>query len=188
VIARRRNGSRGREARLVKRFWIWAPLGVFVVFVLTVAWSLYRPDDRLHPSQMIGKPFPATALPAGASDRPAFAGAVGTARLVNVFASWCVPCIAEARVLGDMAASGVRIDGVAIRDKRADVDRFLAKNGNPYRTIGLDADSTVQIAIGSSGVPETFVVDGKGIIRFQHIGEITPADVSVVLAKLREAQ
>jgi cytochrome c biogenesis protein CcmG, thiol:disulfide interchange protein DsbE len=99
-----------------------------------------------------------------------------------------VPCIAEARVLGDMAASGVRIDGVAIRDKRADVDRFLAKNGNPYRTIGLDADSTVQIAIGSSGVPETFVVDGKGIIRFQHIGEITPADVSVVLAKLREAQ
>jgi len=172
----------------MKRFWLWAPLGVFVVFVLVVAYSLYRPDDRLHPSQMIGKPFPATTLPAAASDRPSFASSAGEARLVNVFASWCVPCIAEARVLGDIAASGVRIDGVAIRDKRADVDAFLAKNGNPYRTIGLDADSTVQIAIGSSGVPETFVVDGKGVIRFQHIGEITPADVDIVLAKLREVQ
>jgi cytochrome c biogenesis protein CcmG, thiol:disulfide interchange protein DsbE len=172
----------------VKLFWLWAPLGVFVVFVLTVAYSLYRPDDRQHPSQMIGKPFPATALPAAASDRSTFAAKTGEARLVNVFASWCVPCIAEARVLGDIAASGVRIDGVAIRDKRDDVDAFLAKNGNPYRTIGLDADSSVQIAIGSSGVPETFVVDGKGIIRFQHIGEITPADVDIVLAKLREAQ
>lgn len=172
----------------MKRFWLWAPLGVFVVFALVVAYSLYRPSDKLHPSQMIGKAFPATALPAAASDRPPFASATGEPRLVNVFASWCVPCIAEARVLGDIAATGVRIDGVAIRDKRADVDAFLARHGNPYRTIGLDADSTVQIAIGSSGVPETFVVDGKGIIRFQHIGEITPADVDLVLAKLREAQ
>lgn len=170
------------------RLWLWLPMGVFAAFVLVVAYSLYRPDDRLHPSQMIGKPFPAAALPAAASDRPAFASAAGEARLVNVFASWCVPCIAEARVLGEMAAMGARIDGVAIRDKRADVDRFLAKNGNPYRTIGLDADSAVQIAIGSSGVPETFVVDAKGIIRFQHIGEITPDQTPMILEKLRAAQ
>lgn len=172
----------------MKRFWLWAPLGVFAVFVLVVAQGLYSPDDRRHPSKMIGKPFPPTALPAAASDRPTFAAQVGEPRLVNVFASWCVPCIAEARVLGEIAGGGVRIDGIALRDKRADVDGFLGKHGNPYRTIGLDADSSVQIAIGSSGVPETFVVDGKGIIRFQHIGEITPADVPIVLAKLNEAQ
>lgn len=172
----------------MKRFWLWAPLGLFVAFVIVAAFSLYNPDDKRHPSQRIGTPFPPTALVAAASDRPAFAAQLSEARLVNVFASWCVPCIAEARVLGEMARSGVRIDGIAIRDKRIDVDAFLAKNGNPYRTIGLDADSSLQIAIGSSGVPETFVVDGKGIIRFQHIGEITPEDVPVVIKKLREAR
>ncbi len=172
----------------MKRFWLWAPLAVFALFVLVVAKGLYSPDDRQHPSKMIGKPFPPTALPAAATDRPTFAAQTGEARLVNIFASWCVPCIAEARVLGEIAASGVRIDGIALRDKRADVDKFLAKNGNPYRTIGLDADSSVQIGIGSSGVPETFVVDGKGVIRFQHIGEITPADAPMILDKLRAAQ
>ncbi len=170
------------------RFWLWLPLAVFIIFTGVVAYSLARPDDRLHPSKMIGKPFPIATLPPAASDRPTFAPLPGEPRLVNVFASWCVPCIAEARMLGAMAAQNVRIDGVAIRDKRADVDGFLARNGNPYRTIGLDADSSVQLAIGSSGVPETFVVDGKGIIRFQHIGEIKPEDVSNVLAKLTAAR
>ncbi len=172
----------------MKRFWLWAPLGIFLAFIVVVAYSLYRPGDQRHPSQMIGKAFPLAELPAGASDRPTFAARVGKARLVNVFASWCVPCVAEARVLENLAASGVRIDGIAIRDRQADVDAFLAKNGNPYRTIGLDADSSVQIAIGSSGVPETFVVDGRGLIRFQHIGEITPDDVGTILANVREAQ
>jgi cytochrome c biogenesis protein CcmG, thiol:disulfide interchange protein DsbE len=172
----------------VTRLWLWAPLAIFVAFVVVVAVQLYAPADRTQPSQRIGQMFPPTELPAAASSRPTFAAKTGEARLVNVFASWCVPCIAEARVLGEMAAAGVRIDGIAIRDKRADVDRFLAKNGNPYRTIGLDADSTVQIAIGSSGVPETFVVDGRGVIRFQHIGEITPGDVPKILAKLGEAK
>ncbi len=170
------------------RFWLWLPLAMFVVFAGVVAYSLARPDDRLHPSKMIGKPFPLVTLPAAASDRPVFAANPGAPRLVNVFASWCVPCIAEARVLGAMTAQGVRIDGVAIRDRREDVDGFLARNGNPYRTIGLDADSSVQLAIGSSGVPETFVVDAKGVIRHQHIGEVTAGDVPELLNLLRAAQ
>ena len=80
------------------------------------------------------------------------------------------------------------IDGVAIRDKRADVDLFLARNGNPYRAIGLDVDSSIQMAIGSSGVPETFVVDRKGIIRHQHIGDIGEQDIPEILAALKAAE
>ncbi len=172
----------------MKRFWLWLPLAMFVTFAVVVGISLIRPDDRLHPSKMIGKPFPIATLPAAASDRPTFAANAGEPRLVNVFASWCVPCIAEARVLGAMNAQNIRIDGVAIRDRREDVDRFLATNGNPYRTIGLDADSSVQLAIGSSGVPETFVVDGRGIIRHQHIGEITADDVPKLIDMLKAAR
>ena len=67
------------------------------------------------------------------------------------------------------------------------VAAFLARNGNPFRRIGADDVSAVQMGIGSSGVPETFVIDGKGVIRYQHIGEIRPEHVPMLLAKLREA-
>lgn len=174
----------------MKRFWLWAPLVLFVVFFGVVASGLYAPDDRNHPSKMVGKPLPAFALPAAASSKPALSSTdfAGKPRLLNVFASWCVPCIAEAPILTKLAQQGVVIDGVAIRDRPADVDRFLARNGNPYRAIGSDVDSSVQLAIGSSGVPETFVIDSRGIIRHQHIGNITPDDVPTILAALKAAQ
>jgi cytochrome c biogenesis protein CcmG/thiol:disulfide interchange protein DsbE len=171
----------------MKRLVIWAPLAAFVIFFAVVALQLYKPDNREHPSQFVGHPFPVVQLPAASSSRPTFA-ATGGPRLVNVFASWCIPCIAEAPVLGGMTAQGAVIDGVAIRDRREDVDAFLAQNGNPYRTIGLDANSRVQLAIGSSGVPETFVVDAKGVIRHQHIGAVTEGDVPELLQKLRDAR
>jgi cytochrome c biogenesis protein CcmG/thiol:disulfide interchange protein DsbE len=91
-------------------------------------------------------------------------------------------------VLTQLAQRGVRIDGVAIRDARGDVDAFLARHGNPFQHIGLDARSTLQFYLGSSGVPESFIVDGKGIIRYQHIGAIMPQDVDTILAKLHEAE
>jgi cytochrome c biogenesis protein CcmG/thiol:disulfide interchange protein DsbE len=106
---------------------------------------------------------------------------------VNIFASWCVPCIAEAPQLTALQQRGAIIEGVAIRDARADVDKFLANHGNPYDRIGLDARSTLQFYLGSSGVPESFIVDGKGVIRYQHWGPIMPKDVDVILQKLREA-
>jgi cytochrome c biogenesis protein CcmG/thiol:disulfide interchange protein DsbE len=67
------------------------------------------------------------------------------------------------------------------------VDDFLRRHGNPYQRVGLDARSALQFHLGSSGVPETFVVDGKGVIRYQHIGAIGPQDVETILARLREA-
>ena len=98
-----------------------------------------------------------------------------------------MPCIAEAPRLAALERAGAPIYGVAIRDTREDLENFLQQNGNPFARIGADDLSEVQLKIGSSGVPETFVVDGKGIIRYQHIGDIRESDVPLLLEKLREA-
>lgn len=169
---------------------IWLPLILFGAFFALVIWGLVRPADREVASAFIGKPLPQFALEAAVEDRPGLATTdfkVGKPKLLNVFASWCVPCAIESPQLAALAQQGVEIDGVAIRDRREDVARFLATNGNPFARIGKDDLSQVQLAIGSSGVPETFVIDGKGVIRYQHIGEIRAEDMPLILEKLKEA-
>jgi cytochrome c biogenesis protein CcmG/thiol:disulfide interchange protein DsbE len=99
-----------------------------------------------------------------------------------------VPCITEVKVLQALKSQGVPIDGIAIRDRPDDLARFLAENGDPYQRIGSDAQSKVQISLGSSGVPESFIVDGKGIIRYQHIGPIEASVVPMILNKLEQAR
>lgn len=74
--------------------------------------------------------------------------------------------------------AGVEIDGIAVHDNSADLSRFLTENGNPYDRIGLDQDGKAQIALGSAGVPETFVIDGQGKVIYQHIGVVTEADMA----------
>lgn len=175
----------------MRRFWIWAPLAGFVVFFALVAFGLISPADRKITSQMIGKPVPAFDLPAGVAGRAPFSStelATGEPRLLNVFASWCVPCIAEAPVLMELKRQGVKIDAIALRDRPEDVAAFLGRNGDPYERIGSDVASRVQLAMGSSGVPETFVIDGEGVIRHQHIGDIRPEHVAGILAELEKAR
>ena len=175
----------------MKHWAIWLPLALFGVLFAVFATGLIAPSDRTISSQMIGKPLPAFDLPQAVPDRPALAKANftdGKPKLLNVFASWCVPCVAEAPYLQQLADAGVQINGVAIRDRGPDVQQFLARNGNPYARIGADDVSKIQFDLGSSGVPETFVIDGKGIIRYQHIGDIRPEHVPVILQKLKEAQ
>ncbi|WP_416464140.1 redoxin family protein [Sphingomonas sp. VDB2] len=175
----------------MRRLLIWLPLVLFLAFVGLFASGLFKPDDRVIHSRLVGQLLPAFSLPAAASDRPALAStqlATGKPRLLNIFASWCVPCAAEAPQLEALQKAGAQIDAIAIRDARPDVDAFLKRNGNPYARIGLDARSAVQMALGSSGVPETFVIDGKGRIAYQHIGDIRADDVPMILEKLRDAQ
>jgi len=87
-----------------------------------------------------------------------------------------------------LQAEGVEIIGIAIRDRPEDVSNFLGRYGNPYAAIGSDKISEVQLAIGSSGVPETFVIDANGVIRYQHIGDIRQADVPMLLGELDNAR
>ena len=169
----------------------FAPLVLLVLLLAGLVWRLATPSDTKVSSKLEGKPVPAFALPAALPTKPPLASAdlaTGKPRLVNVFASWCVPCITEVRVLQELKARGVAVDGIAVRDTREDLADFLARNGDPYERIGSDAQSRVQIALGSSGVPESFVVDGRGIIRYQHIGPIGAGDVSMILSKLEQAR
>lgn len=172
------------------RWTLWLPLALFALFVALVAWGMIRPVSRDVPSRLIGQPLPAFDLPAAADGRPGLKRddlIGGKPHLLNVFASWCIPCAAEAPQLAALAAAGVEIDGVAVRDRREDLAGFLARHGNPYTRIGADDLSRVQTAIGSAGVPETFVIDAKGVIRYQHIGEINAANLPILLEQLKEA-
>ncbi|AKM10582.1 DsbE family thiol:disulfide interchange protein [Croceicoccus naphthovorans] len=178
-------------ARKGKKWAIWLPLVLFGAFFVLVMNGLVRPADREIESAMVGKALPEFDLPPGSADRPGLSTAdfrKGSPRLLNVFASWCVPCAAEAPQLDQLARAGVEIDGVAIRDREEDIARFLSRHGNPFARIGKDDVSEVQLGIGSSGVPETFIIDGSGTIRYQHIGPIMDADIPILLGQLKDAE
>ena len=161
-------------------------------FVLAaMVWRLAFPGDTVIRSRLAGKPLPEFVLPPALPGKPGLGSAdlaKGEPRLLNVFASWCVPCIAEARVLDQLKRSGVAIDAIAIRDRPEDVAAFLAAHGDPFGRIGSDDNSRVQLALGSSGVPESFVIDGRGTIRHQHIGPLEPKDVPAILAEMEKAR
>ena len=163
----------------------FAPLLVLAVIVVALVWRLATPADTNVHSTLAGKPVPAFAATPAEPGKPAFASAElanGSPHLVNFFASWCVPCITEVGVLRQLEGKGVGIYGIAVRDKPDELADFLARSGDPYRAITSDPESKLQIGFGSSGVPESFVVDGKGIIRYQHIGPIEQDDIHQILA------
>lgn len=169
---------------------LWIPLAMFLGAVVLFAVQLMDPAQREIESAMIGKPLPQFDLRAASPDRPGLKTADledGKPRLLNIWASWCVPCAAEAPQLEALRQQGVEIVSVAIRDHPEDVAAFLARYGNPYSRIGADDRSEVQFGIGSSGVPETFLIDGNGVIRYQHIGDIRPEHVAMLIEKVKEA-
>lgn len=173
------------------RLWLWVPLALFAFFAGLAGYMLTQEKEQFVKSTMVGKPLPAFTL------APAFEGLPGAAntdfqggkpRLLNIWASWCLPCIAEAPQLEALKDQGVEIIGIAIRDRPEDVARFLERHGNPYTRIGADEISAVQLELGSSGVPETFVIGADGTIRYQHIGDIRREHVPLILAELEKAQ
>lgn len=167
------------------------PLALFLFFAGLAGYMLTQDKDQSIPSRMVDKPLPEFSLrPAtegveGAS-RADFVG--GKPRLLNIWASWCLPCIAEAPQLEALKEKGVEIVGIAVRDKPEDVAEFISRHGNPYSRIGSDDISELPIAIGASGVPETFVIDAKGNIRYQHIGDIRESDVPRLLKILEDVR
>jgi cytochrome c biogenesis protein CcmG, thiol:disulfide interchange protein DsbE len=174
-----------------RRPWLlWLPLAVVAFIGGLALYGLLVPKNDQIQSAMVGKPLPEFALPPATTGVPGFASsdlADGKPRLLNIFASWCIPCKAEAPQLEALKEAGAEIDAIAVRDRPEDVAAFLAEFGNPFRRIGADSEMAVQLKLGSSGVPETYVIDGKGVIRHQHIGDIRAEHVPMLLEKLREA-
>lgn len=170
---------------------LWIPLAVVAFIGGLAIYGLVVPKDNLVRSAMVGEKLPEFALPPatvgveGLSNRDM---ADGHPRLLNIFASWCIPCKAEAPHLETLQRSGAQIDAIAIRDTPEDVGAFLAEFGNPFRRIGSDSEMAVQLKLGSSGVPETYVIGGDGTILYQHIGDIRADHVPMLLDKLRSAK
>lgn len=176
----------------VKRPWLlWLPLAVIAFIGGLAIYGLSVPKDEFIRSAMVGQKLPAFALPPatiGVEGLTSADLADGKPRLLNIFASWCIPCKAEAPHLDTLKKAGVEIDAIAIRDKPEDVAAFLAQFGNPFRRIGADRDLTVQLKLGSSGVPESYVIGGDGTILYQHVGDIRAEHVPMLLEKLRAAK
>lgn len=156
------------------------PLLALVALLSVFAFSINR-DPGLVPSVLIDKPAPEFSLPAIADlGVPGFdtAALKGEVTVVNVFASWCVPCRAEHPILTALKnVSGVRLFGINQADAPENAKAFLDELGNPYDAVGADNDRRVSIDWGVYGVPETFVVDAKGVITFKHVGPLTPRAV-----------
>lgn len=151
------------------------PLAVFILLVIFLSIGLQK-DPKLVPSPLIGKPAPAFELPV--LDNPANTigkqHMLGKVWLLNVWASWCVACRSEHPLMNVLARQKlVDIIGLNYKDKPEDARRWLAQLGNPYVVSAMDRDGRVGIDWGVYGVPETFVVDKKGIIRYKQIGPVT---------------
>jgi cytochrome c biogenesis protein CcmG/thiol:disulfide interchange protein DsbE len=176
----------------MSRPWLlWIPLALVAFIGGWFVYGLAVPkDDQVH-SAMVGKKLPKFALPpatVGVEGLSSRHMADGKPRLLNIFASWCIPCKAEAPQLEALKKAGVEINAIAIRDKPEDVAAFLAEFGNPYRRIGSDSEMAIQLKLGSSGVPETYVIGGDGTILYQHIGDIRAEHVPMLLDKLQAAK
>ncbi|HEB81096.1 MAG TPA: DsbE family thiol:disulfide interchange protein [Chromatiales bacterium] len=151
-------------------------LGLFALLVALLAVGL-RHDPRRIPSPLIGKPAPQFSLPELAHPERTLSrnDLLGKVVLFNVWASWCIACRDEARLLDTLAKSGVvPIYGLNYKDQHTAALEWLKTFGNPYVAIAFDRTGRVAINWGVYGVPETFVVDAKGIIRYKQIGPITP--------------
>ncbi len=158
----------------MKKFLI--PVIVFAVLgaLLYVGLSL---DPRKIPSPLVGKPLPAFELPSVADParRVSHQDLRGRSYLLNVWASWCVACREEHPLLNQIAQRKlVPIIGLNYKDRREDAIGWLGALGNPYELSVSDLDGRIGIELGVYGVPETFLVDKDGVIRYKHIGPITP--------------
>jgi cytochrome c biogenesis protein CcmG/thiol:disulfide interchange protein DsbE len=171
--------------------WLVAlPLIFFVALAAIFLARLHSGDPSKIPSALIGRPAPQTTLPplpglvsAGTPvpglDPAAFRGKVS---VVNVWASWCVPCHDEAPLLTELAKdTRLQLVGINYKDAPDNARRFLGRYGNPYRIVGVDGNGRASIEWGVYGVPETFVVGRDGTILYKLVGPVTPQNVDSVL-------
>jgi len=152
------------------------PLGIFVVLVIFLAIGLTRDPSEI-PSPLIGKPAPDFTAPVLGKPGETFSNKdmLGQVWLLNTWASWCVACRQEHPLLVDFVKTNpLPIVGLDYKDKEADGIKWLQRYGNPYTHTVVDADARIGIDFGVYGVPESFLIDKDGIIRYKQIGPFTP--------------
>ena len=162
------------------------PLAVFLVVCVFFAVGL-RLDSSLVPSPLVGRAAPQFNLPLLHLEQASFSPKHmnGEVWLLNVWASWCAACRDEHDDLVALAEQGIPIVGLNYKDVPASARRWLRDWGNPYRLTAVDQEGDAAIDWGVYGVPETFVIDRDGVIRFKHIGPITYAAIDSEISKLR---
>ena len=179
--------SRGTSGR---RIIVLVPLILFGSLALLFFFRLFAGDPSHLPSALIGRPAPTTELPPIANLvrdgqpvpglRPA--DFIGKVTLINVWASWCVPCHDEAPLLTALAKDKrLQIVGINYKDSPDNARRFLGRYGNPFSMVGVDGNGRGSIEWGVYGVPETFVVGREGTILYKMVGPVTAANIDSVL-------
>lgn len=188
-----------KQDRPRRRWTVALPFVIFAALAGLFWYALHTGDPSRLPSALIGRPVPAFTLPPlegpkadGGADIASFNAAdlaTGAPTIVNVFASWCVPCLEEHPMLMALAKEpGTRIFGINYKDDPASARRFLGRYGNPYARVGTDSTGRVAIDFGVYGVPETFVISGDGKIAYRHVGPLTEEAITTkILPLLRPA-
>ena len=181
------DGAPGLRRRLL----VLLPLAAFLALAALFFYRLGGGDPSRLPSALIGQPVPQTNLPPLAAllarDGKLVPGVAtgdfkGAVTLVNVWASWCVPCHDEAPLLMKLAQDDrIRIVGINYKDQAENARRFLGRYGNPFAAVGVDANGRTSIDWGVYGVPETFIVGRDGRIAYKLVGGITERNIDTVL-------
>lgn len=178
----------------------WAAALPFLIFagLAGLFWyALQTGDPSRLPSALIGRPVPDFTLPPleglkadDGTAMPSFDAAdlaTGEPTIVNVFASWCVPCLTEHPMLMALAKDkGVRLYGINYKDAPASARRFLGRYGNPYSRAGADASGRTAIDFGVYGVPETYVISGDGRIAYRHVGPLSEEAITTKILPLMQ--
>ncbi len=165
----------------MKRAVFVVPVVLFALLVLIMA-MLLTDSERIAnparlPSPLVGKPLPEFDLPAVSASVPGGLSSHvirGQVSVVNIFASWCGPCIIEHPSITQLARQGIPVYGISYRDDPVDTERWLRKHGNPYRAVGNDRNARASMEWGVTGVPETFLIDADGRVAHKHVGPIMP--------------
>lgn len=161
----------------------WLPIIPVLIFVVLAVFFVRRLQmieqgkaPGIIPSVMINRPAPDFVLPnlVEGEKNLTLASLKGQVVLINIFASWCLPCRVEHPYLDQIKKAGIRLVGMNYKDKPDAARAWIAKMGNPYGQIGEDQNGRVAIDFGAYGVPESYLLDKQGIIRFKQVGPLTP--------------
>jgi len=184
-----------RQVAPRRRWGVILPFAIFAGLAGLFWYALQTGDPSKLPSALIGKPVPQFSLPpleglkSDAGEEVQSFGAADLAQgkptIVNVFASWCVPCLVEHPMLMALAEEpGIRIYGINYKDDPASARRFLGRYGNPFSRVGTDGSGRTAIDFGVYGVPETFVISGDGKIAYRHVGPLTEEAITTKILPL----